>query len=578
MRQKIATIALCLLVLAMMVSFSGCSKHPGKIAAKVGSREINIDEISNFLDQAGARFPSATDELQVRLQLLDTLINQNLLIIGAYEKGLDKQEQILAAADKEKDKFLLNALFQEKIVAKAVVSEAEIKDWYNRMGEEIKVSHILVATDSAANDILKKLKEGATFEQLAVQYSTDPSAQRNQGDLGWISWGSTVDNFQDAAFKLKPGEVSAPVKTEFGYHIIKLVDRRKVENRPSYDEVKDQITSSISDRRKRALLQDYIEVIKKKYPVTVEKPTCQFVLNRLATIYPDTISGHPRWRNNIDPAQLNTDEKALILGSYPGGQMTLGEYLTNLQYLRQIRPPDFDSYDSLASVIFQLSFLDILTSEAKAEKMENSQAYKDNFLRFKEMAMADVMRSDSIPFPVKVDDSDAQEYYNIHQEEFVVPLRFHLLEILLADEKTAEKYKTTIRTEQEFKKIAASETLRFGKKDVSGDLGIVARQQSPQLFDAVANAKVGSIVGPIKIGNRFSILWIKERLESELQPFAQVKSTIVDILIKSKGDELYREWIENIRKRTEIKIDSAVVKASVDETKYARKDTTVSGE
>lgn len=577
MRQKITTVALCLLVLATMISFSGCSKQPGKIAAKVGDRDINIDDISTFLDQAGARFPSAADELQVRWQLLDTLINQNLLVIGAYEKGLDKQEQILAAADKEKDKFLLNALFQEKVVAKAVVSEAEIKDWYNRTEEEIKVSHILVATDSAANDILKKLKEGVTFEQLAIQYSTDPSVQRNQGDLGWLGWGSTVDNFQDAAFRLKTGEVSAPVKTEYGYHIIKLVDRRKVENRPSYDEVKDQIASSISDRRKRALLQDYIEELKKKYPITIEKPTCQFVLNRLTTIYPDTVAGHPRWRNNIDPTQLNFDEKALVLGRYQGGQITLGEYLTNLSYVRQAKLPDFDDYNSLAEVLFQMSFLNILTIEAKAEKMENSQAYKDSFLRFKEMAMADVMRSDSIPFPVKVDDSETQEYYNIHQEEFMTPLRFHLLEIQVADEKVAEKYRNTIRTEQGFKKVAASETLRLGKKEVSGDLGIVARQQSPQLFDAVADLKAGSIAGPIKIGNKFSVLWVKERLEAELQPLAQVKSGITDILIKSKGDELYREWIENMRKRTEIKIDSAVVRASVDETKYAQKDTIPSG-
>ena len=250
MRQKSLTVLLCLLMLAALLPFSGCSKQTGHAVAKVGDREIHIEDIDAIIAGAGFRFISAESELETRQALLDTLINRDLLIIGAYENNLDYQEEVLRVIDGEKHKFLLDVLFEERIIARAEPSEAEIKDWYVRMGEEIKASHILVDSESVALDILEQLKEGAVFEELAARYSIDPSVKRNQGDLGWFTWGAMVDNFQEAAFRMQQGEVSAPVKSKFGYHIIKLVDRRKVEHRPDYAEAKDQAKAE-------ALLKEY---------------------------------------------------------------------------------------------------------------------------------------------------------------------------------------------------------------------------------------------------------------------------------------------------------------------------------
>lgn len=574
MGYRMLSILVSAMLAAVLVTVAGCGQQEGHVVAQVGEREIMIEEIDGYINRAGARFPSAEKELEARRALLDSLINQNLLIIGAYEHNLENHDEVLRVVEGEKIKFLLDVLFDKEIISKSTPSEAEMKDWYVRMGEEIKASHIVVDSESTAQEILQKLRDGDIFEELAIQHSVDPSVKRNQGDLGWFTWGTMLDSFQEAAFRLQPGEISAPVKTIYGYHIIKVADRRKVEHRASYAEMKNSIRSSIMERRQRQLMRDYAQRLKDNYPITVEQPTCQFVLNKLEFLYPETIAGRPRWRNNIDPMQLDLAEKDLVLGKYTGGQITLGEYLANINRLPENRRPDFDKYDSLSEVIFQMELMDIMAVEARSMGLEDSKKYKDHLRRFKELAMADVLRNDTIPFAVEVDEGEVQEYYDTHLDEFTTPLRFQMLEIQVADKAQAETYMSTIRSEEEFKRIASAETLRPGKRRVAGDLGTVFHDQYPELYDAAAELTRGRLAGPIEASEKYSVIWVKQRLEPEVQDFGLAKRRIIDRLTKDKGDALYGQWIADMKKRIQITVRDNVLLESVDMDKYIQADST----
>lgn len=574
MIRKVLTCISCLILIAILAAMLGCSKDTGQIVAKVGDRPVTVEEMDRYINRMGIRFNSADQELEFRRSLLDTIINHNLLVIGAYEHNLDRHEEVLRAIEGEKIKFLLDALIEEEIVSKSTPSEAEIKDWYVKTGEELKVSHILVDSLATAEEVLKKLKEGQPFEELALEYSIDPSVKRNQGDLGYFTWGMMVDNFQEAAFKMQPGEVSAPVKTDYGYHIIKVVDRREVEHRPSYAEAKEFIRNSIMNRRQQKLVREYEQKMKKKYPIEIEKPTCDFVLNKLEFLYPETIMGRPRWRNNIDPQQLDMAEKDLVLGKYTGGQITIGEYLGNLRRVPEELRPDFDKYDSLAEIIFKMELMDIMAIEAKEQGIEDNENYKDKLIRFKEMAMADVMRNDTIPYDLEIDEGEVQEYYDTHLEEFTTPMRFDVYEIQVADSQQADRFATSVGSEDQFKRIASKETIRPGKKQISGKLGIITEQEYPELYEAAANQKQGPLAGPVKIGNKYSVLWISKRLPPIQQDFGAVKGQIIERLTRQKGNALFEEWIENMKKRVPVEIYEDVLVESVDEEKYEATDTT----
>jgi len=139
------------------------------------------------------------------------------------------------------------------------VTEAQAKAAYDEQiaklapEPEVRARHILVKTEQEAKDIVKQLKAGADFTELAKKSSDGPSAQTG-GDLGYFSRGQMVKPFEDAAFSLKPGQISDPVQTEFGWHVIKVEDKR---NRPlpTFDEVKEQLMASLVQNQLKTVVQ-----------------------------------------------------------------------------------------------------------------------------------------------------------------------------------------------------------------------------------------------------------------------------------------------------------------------------------
>ncbi|WP_281273759.1 peptidylprolyl isomerase [Biomaibacter acetigenes] len=151
------------------------------------------------------------------------------------------------------DQLIINNL-KEKLTANVKVSDEDVKkyfdsnkDMFKLPSPEIRASHILVPTEDEANKVLAEIKAGEDFAELARKYSTDPGSKDKGGDLGYFGKGKMVPEFEKAAFALKQGEVSQPVKTQFGYHIIKVTGER---TSLSFDDVKDYIKSNLLTSKK----------------------------------------------------------------------------------------------------------------------------------------------------------------------------------------------------------------------------------------------------------------------------------------------------------------------------------------
>jgi len=132
----------------------------------------------------------------------------------------------------------LDLLRQKAAMEDIKVSDEELKKYYNEYKPKVKASHILVDDEKTAKEIKAKLEKGEDFAKLAKEYSKDTASAQNGGDLGWFGPGKMVEEFEKAAYALKVGEVSDPVKTQFGYHIIKVTDK---EEKKSFDEMKEEM-------------------------------------------------------------------------------------------------------------------------------------------------------------------------------------------------------------------------------------------------------------------------------------------------------------------------------------------------
>jgi peptidyl-prolyl cis-trans isomerase C len=164
--------------------------------------------------------------------LLEQVISSKLLLAQANKEKLADKPEVQAEIARARDDVLRNSLLQQAIAA--ATTEDKLKAAYaaqkSQPGfaqEEVHAQHILVSSEAEAREIIAQLDKGADFGQLAKEKSTDPSAKENAGDLGYFKRDAMVPEFSDAAFKIQPGTVGQePVQSQFGWHVIKVLDRR----------------------------------------------------------------------------------------------------------------------------------------------------------------------------------------------------------------------------------------------------------------------------------------------------------------------------------------------------------------
>jgi peptidyl-prolyl cis-trans isomerase C len=203
-----------------------------------------------------------------------------------FEKSLQQngltENDLKEYARKE---IYINNLIETKIASKVTVSEAEVKKFYDdnpdkfKLGESVRASHILIGVDSKATEadkkkakekaesVLKKVKGGEDFAKAAKENSTCPSSAQG-GDLGVFTKGQMVPAFENVAFSMKPGEISDVVETQFGYHIIKVVEKQPAKT-VTYDESKQKIQEFLKGQKIRKDISEYVEKLRKEGKVEI---------------------------------------------------------------------------------------------------------------------------------------------------------------------------------------------------------------------------------------------------------------------------------------------------------------------
>jgi peptidyl-prolyl cis-trans isomerase C len=218
------------------------------VVATVGGETITEADVA-FAAEDLQQELSQMAPAERRAFLVTVLIDMKVMAKAAREKQMDQTETFKRRLQYLEERALRRAYFAETI-ATGVTAETVQKAYDAYVAgfqpqEEVRARHILVATEEDAKAIQAELAAGKPFEQLATEKSTDPSGAQNGGDLGFFSRGMMVKPFEDAAFALaEPGEVSEPVQSQFGWHIIKLEDKRQSQP-PSLEEVGPQLQQQV---------------------------------------------------------------------------------------------------------------------------------------------------------------------------------------------------------------------------------------------------------------------------------------------------------------------------------------------
>ncbi len=275
MRNILLVAGLCVLMLAY--AQKNVSAADEAVVAKIGDRKITVADfkkIIGYFDMERQKMLDANPQLKetVLKQFVQSIVISDL----AKQKGFDQKPEIREQLQFFSENFLANEYLKREIAQKITVTDAELKSYYDahhdefKTPEAVRARHILVKADSEASEdekkkarekadlYLKKIKDGEDFAKLASEVSDDPGSKARGGDLGLFPKGRMVKPFEDAAFALKPGDVSGIVETQFGFHIIRVEERREpaVE---SFDAVKERLKQMLTQDRTRNEINEFID-------------------------------------------------------------------------------------------------------------------------------------------------------------------------------------------------------------------------------------------------------------------------------------------------------------------------------
>lgn len=241
-----------------------------KLLAEVNGKKITGVDYNLFIDSLNPQLKQYFGGEEMNKEVVNELVYQTLLYEEAMEKGMDKDDEFTQVLEKTKES-MLKTYALGKLLATVSVTDDEIKKFYKdnkdlfKENESANASHILVAEEDKANEIYEKVKSGEDFASLAKEFSTCPSKEKG-GELGTFTRGQMVKEFEDAVFNNEVATITEPVKTQFGYHIIKINDKNEGRDL-SFDEVKDKIAAQVRRQKEQALYNEKITELKEKYQV-----------------------------------------------------------------------------------------------------------------------------------------------------------------------------------------------------------------------------------------------------------------------------------------------------------------------
>jgi peptidyl-prolyl cis-trans isomerase C len=502
--------------MVLMASALDCGKPHGAVA-RVGGQWIRQDQWMAYL---GTHPASSQTDKQERLK---GVVRREIAWIRGREAGLCTGPVWEEAAKKNRE-GLLGQFFLRQQKEMAPFTEAEAKQWYVAHSEERHVLHVLTATREEADLALVKLKRGEPFAQLARSVSKDPSAAINAGDLGWIRRDQVVQEFAEPAFSAAKGETVGPVHSQFGWHVIRVLDVRGPSD-SDFDRDKPAIMARMENMRLQKRRAVALEPLRAKMPLQPDMAVLE--LDRTTVVAPG--------------------DEGRIAGRVAGGEITLkdlkefiGGYMKSSGQSHSLGPAT--KRDFMEKLADDLRLGEAATQAGIDRRADFAAALWDS----EREAALGVFARDFLA-RCAVGGSELSEFHATHPELFHGPGALHL-NVLVANQMEAAQ---RAMLEASSGVPWASLVDKYGNKEATGewDLGWVEASDigkiiQKDILDAMLAGSPGGVYGPVQGPEGYEVLRVLERREGPLLPLDQCRDRVRAAYLEAKGGVILDAYLD----------------------------------
>ena len=523
-----------------------------KVVADVGAYKISLHQFKEAYDQY-LESPGAKDNFIFRKSILNNIINGMLLYNYDSNEKVFSDPLYIEELKENRVRTILAYLKDQEIYAKITVTEQEIREAFSRVNEKLAARHLFAKTEKEANNLYELLKIGVDFGTLAKQVFTDSVLQNNGGYVGYFTWGDMDPAFEDAAFSLKAGEISKPVKTAYGYSIIKLEDRisNPLLTESQFQNRKSHLESVIRLRKKDPAEKEYIKSIFDETKLKFNNDILKEILAKLNNkkdIEADNFNTMPqecvKYWNRIY-SRVEIERKILDLPSYHRNKII--------------------SIETLQKAIKGILLNDTLFDYAKSKGYDTVQVVLDridkyNMNTFLEHKMKEIVSKAQLP------DSVVFSYYKKNITSFSTEPELNLQEILVNNEDMANSILKLINEGADFGELAKKYSLRKWSADNNGVMGYAPVSRFGNYRDLFWNAKVGENIGPVKIEGIYGIFRVLGKEDSKPLDFNSIKGEVLKASQFENQTEIIKDYVRKIRSKVHIRINENLLSSiSIDD-------------
>ncbi len=411
---------------------------------------------------------------------------------------------------------------------------------------QIRASHILVnfnnpegKVDTAyakakIDTVMQKIKAGEDFAKLAEEYSDDTGSKKNGGDLGFFGRRMMVKEFDEAAFNLKPGEISGIVKSNFGFHIIKLTDQKPY---PSFDEDKEELEKIYKQTRYQAEYDSLIDSLKDKYGFQINQDVLAKVLENADSL---RVGSQLRNYDEIKDQPLLTYNKVDTIRV----QTAIDRMNSEREFMNRLI--DKDILNTAINKVVGDSLLAVAALDLDKTDKEFSSLmddYRNGIYVFK-------LQDDEIWSKINSDSTKLYDYYLKTQDKYVWPDRINFSEIFSKSDSLIHVYYSELQKGADFDSLAAKYTEKPGMKQKSGNYGLVNADSSPiatrtnQLL-----SDPGSYSEPFPFVGGYEIVKLIAKDPSHPKTFEEAKAEVSGAFQEAESKRLEQNYLESLKKR-----------------------------
>ncbi|MEJ2544620.1 MAG: peptidylprolyl isomerase, partial [Calditrichaceae bacterium] len=546
---KFLTVIILLISLTLL---NNCGLSDDTVA-QVGNQKIKLDEFKEELRQ---RFPNEESmskvDSGVKMQVLNQLIDKKRKLAAAYDMGVDDNADLQEAINKRKEQAIFNK-YIENMVVDSVIDLAKVDEYLEKSKFEVKASHILIKfgskkgtsdsrtkedAEKLATSLAERIKNGESINDLALEYSDDPSAKKNKGDLGYFTWGRMVDEFQEAAFSLAPGQVSDPVLTSYGYHIIQVNDRR---DNPRYNPENERqailtIKRKLYSQNQGKARQRWTENgknVRNEFNYNVNE---QNIVN-LVTFVAGKNKG-----NNLTASDFTDEEKDMVLAKFDGGEITVDYLLESYKNNFRALIAKLKSIDKLKQECENLATNDMIKIITQRENYDQDPDIKQIVDQITEQQMISYLNKEVTKVESNFSDEELLAYYEAHPDEFKQDAEIEIWEIYVKDENLAKRVARLAKSGKDFVQLEKQYNEDKSTKKLKGYLGFRSNKHRGAVSKKAFEIGPDKIEGPIKYRRGYAIIKTGQLKPESIKPFENVKSQVMRKLKREQSREQRKEW------------------------------------